>query len=197
MAENDVPGGRPVEAAAPVVALRSPWVVLFALFAAALTAWVWATACPAKPLATFLVDEAGTIGFLLFIFALPGALVGRNLLPELRNYALPWAPMYFVGHLVPAVASMTVGWEGGWALGIAGAAAGAAAGAVAGWLFARWTLPDIIENRPRERGSATRLPIAFAVLFALFGAYNWAIEWRTLDQAWAIGFFPDRSPPIL
>jgi hypothetical protein len=54
-----------------------------------------------------------------------------------------------------------------------------------GWLFTRWTLPDL-ENRQREPGRADRLPIAFAVLFALFGAYNWAIERLTPDQAWAI-----------
>ena len=165
VAEDDVPGGRPVGAAAPVVALRSPWVVLFALFGAALIAYHWATACPAKPLATFFVDQAKAIGWLLIVFALPGALLRKNPLPELRNYALPWAPMYLVG-LVPAVVSMTVGWEGGWILGIAGAAAGAAAGAVAGWLFTRWTLPDI-ENRQRERGRANQLPIVFAVLFGL------------------------------
>jgi len=96
--------------------------------------------------------------------------------------------MYVVGNL-PAVASMTLAWEGGWILGIAGAAARAVAGAVAGWLFARWTLPNI-ENRPRERARATQLPIAFAVLFALFGAYNWAIEWLTPGQAWTIVVFP-------
>jgi len=136
-----------------------------------------------------LGDEGRTIGSLLFSFALPAALIGRSPFPELRNYALPWAPMYLMGELVPAVASMTVGWEGGWILGIAGAAAGAAAGAVAGWLFAQWTLPDI-ESRPPERGKATQLPILVAVVFALLGAYTWAIEWLTRDQAWAIGIFP-------
>src|SRR5262249_32548728 len=80
--------------------------------------------------------------------------------------------------------SMAVAWGGGWVLGIAGAAVGAAAGAAMGWLFTRWALPEI-ENRPRKRGRA--LPIAFAVLFALFGAYNWAIRWLTLDQAWGVG----------
>ena len=34
----------------------------FALFGAALTAYLWATACPAKPLATFLVDQALAVG---------------------------------------------------------------------------------------------------------------------------------------
>ena len=89
MAEDDVPGGRPVGAATAVVAPRSPWMVLFALVAAAVTAYLWARACPAKPLATFLVDGARTIGSLLFVFALSGALVRRNPLPDLRNYALP------------------------------------------------------------------------------------------------------------
>ena len=115
-------------AAAPVVVPRSPWVILFALIAAALTAYVWARTCPAKPLATFLVDEARTIGSLLIVFALPGALVGRSPFTELRNYALPWAAMYLVGELVPAVVSLTVGWEGGWLLGIAGAGRGGGGG---------------------------------------------------------------------
>jgi len=53
------------------------------------------------------------------------------------------------------------------------------------WLFTRWTLPEI-DNRPRERVRAV-LPIAFAVLLAVYGAYNWAIAWLTLDQAWVVG----------
>jgi hypothetical protein len=187
VAEDDVLGGRPVDAAAAVVAPRSPWVVLFALFGAALIAWGWASACPAKPLATFLVDEARTIGSLLFIFAFPAAMARKNPFTELRVFGPPLAPLFLMGQ-VPPVASMTVGWEGGWVLGSAGAAAGAAAGAVAGWLFARWTLPHIL-NRPPARGMARQLPIAFAVLFALFSAYNWAIEWLTPDQAWTIGVF--------
>jgi hypothetical protein len=73
-------------------------------------------------------------------------------------------------------------------LGIAGAAAGA--GAVAGGLFIRWTLPDI-ENRHPERERAPRLPIVFAVLFALYGDHNWSTVWlATLDQAWVIVGFP-------
>ena len=31
------------------------------------------------------------------------------------------------------------------------------------------------------------MPVAFAVLFALFGAYSWATAWPTPDQAWGIG----------
>src|SRR5262249_3536673 len=142
-------------------------------------------ASPAKPPATFLVDEARTIGMLLFVFALPDVLARRSPFPDLRNLALPLAPLYLVG-LVPPVASMTVGWEGGWILGIAGAAAGAAAGAVMGWLFTRWALPDL-EKRQREPARAAQLPLVFAVLFALFGAYNWAHESATLDQAREIG----------
>jgi hypothetical protein len=160
-------------------------VVLFALFGAALTAYHWAPASPAQPLATLFRDQARMIGFLLLAFGLPGALARRNPFADLRNFVLPWAPTYLVG-LVPLVASATVGWDGGWMLGIAGAAAGALAGAVMGWLYARWTLPDL-QNRDRERGKANQLPIVFAVLFALYGAYNWAITWVTPDHAWAIG----------
>jgi len=85
---------------------------------------------------------------------------------------------------------MMVGWEGGWILGVAGAAAGSAAGAVAGWLFTRWTLPETQNPRTLVSGAIT-LPGAFAVLFALFGAYSWATAWvATLDEAWVIGLFP-------
>src|SRR5262249_36782798 len=151
----------------------------------ALTAYHWATAYPAKPLATFLMDQARTIGFFLFAFGLPGVLARKSPLAILRNFALPLAPLYLV-ILVPHVASMTARWEGGWILGIAGGAAGMAAGAASGWLFTRWTLPDI-ENRQRQRETASQLPIVFAVLFALFGAYNWAIHWLTLDEVRGIG----------
>jgi len=185
VAVDDVPGGPPVGGAAPADAPRAPWVVLFALFGAALTAYHWASACPAKPLATFWMDQARTIGLLLFAFGLPSVLARRSPLPDLRNFALPVAPLFLVG-LVPSVASITVGWGGGWLLGIAGAAAGVAAGSAAGWLFTRWTLPDI-ENRQRQRERAGQLPLVFAVLFALFGAYNWAIHWLTLDEARGIG----------
>ncbi len=186
MAEDDVPDERSVGAA--VVAPRSPWVLLFGLFGAALTAYVWASACPAKPLATFLEDQAESIGFLLCIFVfMPAVLVRKMPFQGLRELSCV-VPLYLVGLVVP-VASMTVGWEGGWILGIAGAAVGAGAGAAAGWLFVRWTLPDI-ENRHSARRRVVLLPIAFAVLFALFGAYSWAIEWLTPDHAWAIGLFP-------
>jgi hypothetical protein len=171
--------------AAPVVAPPSPWMVLFGLFGAALTAYHWTSAWPAKPLATFLVNEARGIGLMLLVFTLPGVLARRNPFPDLRNFVFPWAPLFLVG-LVPPIASLTVGWEGGGILALAGLAAGAGAGAATGWLFTRWTLPDI-ENRPRQRAAANQLPSVFAVLFALVGAYNWGIEWLTLDHAWVIG----------
>jgi hypothetical protein len=186
--ENDVAGGPPVAATPPVVSPQSAWMVLFGLFGAALTAWIWASACPAKPLATFLEDQAKSIGFLLCIFVfLPAVLVRKRPLQGLRELSCV-IPLYFVG-LVAPVASMTVGWEGGWILGSAGAAAGAGAGAAAGWLFNRWTLPET-ENRPSVRGRVILLPIVFAVLFALYGAHNWASVWLTPDHAWAIGLFP-------
>jgi hypothetical protein len=185
VALEHVPGGPPVGAGAAVVAPRGPWMVLFALFGAALTTYHWASASPAKPLATFLADEARTIGFILFAFGLPSVLVWRSPLRDLRNFALPWAPLFLVG-LVPPIASMIVGWEGGWILGIAGTAAGAAAGAAAGWVFARWTLPDI-ENRQRQLEARAKLPMVFAVIFALFGAYNWGVQWLTPDEARGMG----------
>jgi hypothetical protein len=84
---------------------------------------------------------------------------------------------------------MMVGWTGGWVLGSWGAAVGAAAGAAAGWLFSQWTLPEI-QNRPSVRRRAILLPTAFAVLFAIYGAHNWASVWLTPDLAWAMGLFP-------
>lgn len=185
MAEDDVSSGRPVGAAAPVAKPRSWWVVPFALFGAALTAYHWANACPARPLDTFLVDVARSTGMLLFIFILPAAMVGKNLFQELRDFVLVWAPLC-LGAMVPAAVSMMVGWEGGSILGIAGTAAGAAAGAVMGWMFLRWTLPDLL-NPPREPVRANRMPIVFAVFFALFGAFNWGVEWLTLDHVWILG----------
>jgi hypothetical protein len=185
--DEDVPGGPPVAPAAPVVARQSAWIVLFALFGAALTAYSWASAHPAKPLATFLEDQARTIGSFLFIFALPGLLAGKPRSGLLT--ALQIVPIYLVG-LVPPAVSMTVGWwDGGWVLGVAGAAAGAAAGAVTGRLFVRWTLPEA-ENRPSVRRRAILLPITFAVFLAIYGARNWAFVWLTPDHAWAIGLFP-------
>ena len=183
--ENDVPAGPPVTAAAPVALPQSTLVVLGALFGAALIAYEWASACPARPLAEFLVAQAWGIGFLLFMFGLAGALGKGRPWHGLRE-PLYIVPLFLMGQ-VPLVAAMTVGWDGGWFHGIAGTAAGAAAGAAAGWLLTRWALPPETENRHRERARAIVLPIAFAVLLALLGACNWAIEWLTLDYAWVIG----------
>ena len=97
VAENEVPGGPPVAAAAPVVAPQGPWMVLFALFGAALTAYSWANACPAKPLATFLLNQAWGIGLVPFFLGLPAVLARRSPFPDLRNFALPCAPLYLVG----------------------------------------------------------------------------------------------------
>jgi hypothetical protein len=158
--------------------------VLFGMFGAALIAWSWASTHTAKPIDAFLVDQAKSLGLWLCIFVLPGVLARKNPLTDLRTFALPLAPWYLVG-LVPPVVAMTVEWEGGWFLGIGGAAMGAVSGVLVGWLFARWTLPDI-EIRRHQPARAYILPFAFAALFALFGAYNWGIEWLTLDQAWVI-----------
>jgi hypothetical protein len=58
-----------------------------------------------------------------------------------------------------------------------------------GWLFNRWMLPET-ENPPNERVRAVLLPIVFAVMFACYGARNWASVWLTLDYAWAVVLFP-------
>ena len=181
--ENDVPASPPVAAAAPVALPQLTWVVLGALFGAALIAYEWANAYPARPLATFLETQAWGIGFLLFMFTLSGAMGKGKFLHRLREplYIVP----FYLAAQVPLVAAMTVGWEGGWLLGIAGTAAGAAAGAAAGWLLTRWTVPQT-ENRHNERARQIVLPIAFAVLLAVLGAYSWAIEWLTPDDAWVI-----------
>ena len=155
MAEDDVPGGRPVGATAPVVAPRSPWVVLYAVLGAAWCAYDWATAAPAKPLATFLLDQARGFGMFLIVCGLAGALANRRRPFQGLRLPLSIVPLYLVG-LVPPVASATVGWEGGWALGIAGAATGAAAGAANGWLYSRWIMPEYDKRRARE--NAVRPP---------------------------------------
>src|SRR5215470_14761440 len=58
VAEDHVPGGPPVGAAAPVVVPQWPGVALFAVIFAALCAYYWASTWPAKPLAAVLVDQA-------------------------------------------------------------------------------------------------------------------------------------------
>src|SRR5438477_4494094 len=98
VAENDVPGGPPA-AAAPVVAPQWPWLVLFALFGAGLTTYSWASACPAKPLATFLLNQAWGLGTFLGVCALAGALAGKGPFHGLR-LPLSVVPLYLVG-LVP------------------------------------------------------------------------------------------------
>jgi hypothetical protein len=186
--ENDVPGRPPVDAAAPVVAPQAAWMVLCGLFGAALTAYLWASAYAAKPFGTFLEDQAQTLGFWLLVFILPGVLANARKPFQGLRFLLLLLPVYLV-ELVPPVASMTVGWEGGLILGSAGAATGAAAGAAMGWLFNRWIVPETV-NYPSERRRAILLPIVFAVLFAFYGAHNWASGWLTLDEAWVIGLFP-------
>lgn len=184
--EENVPAEPPITAAAPVVAPQSVWMVLFALFGAVLMAYGWANAYPAKPLATFLEDQARAIGFLVGIFVLAGALGRRKVLHSLL---VPFnlLPLYLVD-LAPPVTSMIVGWEGGWILGIAGAAAGAGAGAMMGWLFTHWTLPaDAAHRPPGERARAILLPIAFAVLYAIFGVRNWGFVGGKPEDAWVIG----------
>jgi hypothetical protein len=181
---NETLPSRP-PAAATEFSPQTAWVVLFALVGACVAAYAWASACPEKSLPTFMMDQARTIGSMLFIFVLPGVLAGRNPFSDLRSFGLVWVPLYLV-EMVRAVASMTVGWEGGWLLGMVGAAAGAGAGAVMGWMFNRWTLPDLARIQ-REPAPSRRLPLAFAGLFALFGGYLWGVEWVTPKDAWIIG----------
>jgi len=50
-------------------------------------------------------------------------------------------------------------------------------------------LPET-ENPPNERVRAVLLPIVIAVVFARYGAHNWASVWLTLDNAWAVLLFP-------
>ena len=187
MAIDDIPGGRQVGGTAPGARPRWPWVVLFAVFGAALYAYYWASAHPAKPLAEVLVRPACALGLFLFASVVGSVLARRGFFHGLR-FPLMLVPIYVMG-LVPYVASPAGGWEGGWLLGIAGAAAGAVAGAVTGWLFALWELREAQDPTPVVRG--LRLPVAFAVLFALFGAYCWATtSLATPGEAWAIALFP-------
>lgn len=183
MAEDDVSGRPPGSAVAPAIGPRLPWVALFAMIGAVLFAYDWASERPAQPLATVLLNPAEGMGIFLIACVLGSVLAGRGPFHGLQ-FPSVLVPFY-LADLVPAVASTSGGWEGGWVLGTAGAAAGVAAGAATGWLFHRVILVDT--EMPRVRGRAVRMPVAFAVLFAVFGAYNWAIAWLTPDQAWAIG----------
>jgi hypothetical protein len=84
---------------------------------------------------------------------------------------------------------MTVVWQGGWLLGFTGAAGGAAAGVGMGWLLHRWNLLSETDKDkpPSERRRAIMLPITFAALLSLYGAYTWAVEWAPPDHAWVFG----------
>jgi hypothetical protein len=154
------------------------------VFGAALFAYYWAGAHPAKPLAE--VFPACELGLFVFASVVGSVLARKGFFHGLR-FPLMLVPIYVMG-LVPYVASPAGGWEGGWLFGIAGAAAGAVAGAVTGWLFALWDLQEAQDPPPVVRG--LRVPVSFAVLFALFGAYSWATtSLATLGDAWAIALF--------
>jgi hypothetical protein len=185
--ENDISGRTPAAVPATDIDPQVGFMLFYGLIGAALTAWFWANACTAQPAAAYFCDQAKFVGFFLFVLVLGGALAKGSPFKALREQ-LYFAPLYLVNQ-IPSVVAMTVGWEGGWILGVAGAGAGAATGAASGWLFNRWTLPEI-ENRPSVRRRAILLPIAFAVLFAIYGAHNWASVWLTTGYAWAIGLFP-------
>jgi hypothetical protein len=161
--------------------------VLFAVLGAGLFAYDWANASPpAKPLATVLRHQVWGIGY--FVVGCILASVLANWRKTLKGLLLPLTvtPFYLVG-LVPRIASPMVE---AWVLGLAGAAAGAAAGVATGWLFARWILSETPTPRVVMSGSV-RLPVAFAMLIALFGGYSWATAWlANLDDAWALALFP-------
>jgi hypothetical protein len=188
--KNDV-RDKPQVAAVEPVSPQAAWMVLFGLFGAALTAYVWASACPAKPMEAFLENQARTLGFWLLAFVLPGALANWRKPFQSLRFPLLMLPIHVVAEVVPSVVAMTVEWEGGWILGIGGALAGAAAGAATGWLFNKWIVPQTqSENYPSERRRAILLPILSAVLFGCYGAHNWASVWLTPDHAWVVGLFP-------
>ena len=190
MAEDDVPGGPPVGAVAPVVAPHWPWVTLFAVFGAALCAYGWATTSwTAKPLGALLVDQARGIGIFVILCALAGLLGNWRRPFQGLRLPLTLVPFYLL-ELIAGAAFTTVGWEGGWILGIAGAAAGAMESGATGWMLIRLMMEEALKQRKVVSG-AVRLPGVFAVLFALYGAYSWATaRIVTLDEAWAIVIFP-------
>jgi hypothetical protein len=184
--EGHIPAERPVPVALTAAQQRLGWVVVYALIGTALCAWGWAREYLPKPLAEFWAGQAH-MGAFLFFCVLSSVLAGKGLINGLK---MPVAllPLYILG-LVPSVVSMTVEWQGGWLLGFAGAATGAAAGAGMGWLLYRWGLLSETDkdNPPSKRRRAIMLPIAFAVLLSVCGAYTWAVEWAPPDDAWAIG----------
>jgi hypothetical protein len=183
--DGNSPGGGRSVAEAPVIPPEWIGVALFALVCAVFGAYHWAIAGPDKPDAKFWVNQARGIGINLGLFALVGVLATRKPLWGLQ-LPLMFVPFYFVA-LVPPAVSPIMWWRGGWVLGTLGAVAGGAAGVVGGRVFGRWILPGA--GNLRERGEATSLPVSFAVLFALYGAHNWAIAWATLDHVWWIGIF--------
>lgn len=182
--DENVPAVPPVAAPAPVAALQTASMVLFALIGTALIGWEWSSGCPVKPFDAFLEAQARGIVYPLFMFGLAVALGKGRPWHGLRE-PLYLVPLYLVAQ-VPQFASMLVAWEGGWLLGIAGAAIGASAGAAGGWLFNRWTVPET-ETAQRQRMRGVALPIAFAVTLAVLGACNWGYEWVTPEHAWLIG----------
>jgi hypothetical protein len=107
MAQDDVPGRPPVVAAAPVVAPKSFYVALFAMFGTILCADHWTTAYPAKAPAPFLEGQVWALGFFLFMLALAFDPRTGRLCRALRE-PLFLVPVYLV-QLVPQVASMTGG----------------------------------------------------------------------------------------
>ena len=120
-------------------------------------------------------------------FVLASVLAGKGIINGLKMPAA-LLPLYILG-LVPSVLSTTMEWPGGWNFGIAGAVTGAGAGAAMGWLLCRLgLLTDLEKDKPpSKRRRAIMLPVTFAVLLSLCGAYTWAIEWVNMEHAWAIG----------
>jgi hypothetical protein len=183
VAENDVSGGPPAAGAAPAAEPQLGWVVLCLLFGTALGADSWASTYAEMTFGTYLEGQILALGYFLFMLAMAAAIGRGGPLRRLRE-PLFLVPVYLVKQFAP-LTSIAVGWKGGWFPGTMGAATGAAAGAAMGWLFIRWTLPEI-DNRSRERVRIV-LPIGLALLFALFGAYNWAITPLQPEHAWVIG----------
>jgi hypothetical protein len=183
--DENAPDKPPVAATEIVIAPQTGWMVLFGLIGAALIAFEWAWAFPAKPLDEFWEVQGRSLWFPLFLFGLSGAM-GRGKPYHGLREPLYFLPLYFVGQ-VPQLVSFLGGWPGGWILGIAGALVGAGAGAAAGWLFNRWALPEMDKPPPSKRVRAILLPIMFAVLLGSTGAVNWGVEWVTPEHAWVIG----------
>lgn len=69
------------------------------------------------------------------------------------------------------------------------ALAGGLAGAATGRLNP-WIMGESEREYPSTRQRAVLLPIMVAVLFAVYGAHNWASTWLTPDYVWTLGMFP-------